>query len=369
MSSLFTYPASLGDTAYQYTNNTGSGGFVTFSISASNNALACIFRAPNAEAITTVGLRYGIRTGTPPTYRISLQSVDPTTGNPTGTVLGGGSPASVTFTPPANATWDSTIQVFTLSNSYTPARGDVFAIVVEYSSGTVNVSNFSSFTSRASNVGLSINSVTPYVNTETAGVWTKAIGTPMLFWRTASATYGYPTQDVPVTLFASDSTPDEYALRFIVPATDFASYTVQGIRITTGAPDVAMTVKFSLYTGTTVLQDVTIDTDILRLNASAACGFWEVFFDEVSLTTLTGGSVYRIGMAAQNTSELASLRGVSVSANQDLSAYNGGIEWYLSTRTDAGAWTDDTLTRPWMSLILGSATLPNLNQLIQLPAA
>src|SRR5438105_4685448 len=86
----------------------------SFALDQTTDQIEYIFQAAEAITITRLGFRYGTRTGTPPTYQVSLQGVDGT-GVPDGTVKGGGSPASATFTPPADATWDATWRWVTLS--------------------------------------------------------------------------------------------------------------------------------------------------------------------------------------------------------------------------------------------------------------
>src|SRR5690349_18160435 len=81
---------------------------------ASIDRIAHVLQLP-ADTWTHVGFRYGARTGTPVQHKTGLQTPD-ASGNPDGTYLGGGSPASGTFTPPADATWDGTWQWVALAN-------------------------------------------------------------------------------------------------------------------------------------------------------------------------------------------------------------------------------------------------------------
>src|SRR3990167_2686468 len=85
-------------------------------LTSSGHKLGQCFYPQLIDTITHLGFRYGLRTGTPPTYRVSLQALGGAA-KPTGTVLGGGSPASATFTPPADTTWDTTWQWVALTNS------------------------------------------------------------------------------------------------------------------------------------------------------------------------------------------------------------------------------------------------------------
>src|SRR5688572_26797065 len=166
------------------------------SLDASNDGVGWVFQANSADAITHLGFRYGARTGTPPTYRISLQSPTAAGGLPDGTVLGGGSPASGTFTPPADATWDGTWQWVALTNSYTPSRGQLLVSAIEHSSGTVDGSNFSSFTRQVT--GFRMDDGFPYSCILTAGTWAKST-MPCFGYRTANGRYGYIGQSAYAT--------------------------------------------------------------------------------------------------------------------------------------------------------------------------
>lgn len=137
--------------------------FTTFALNASNNALAAFFMAENiAVHGAIVGFLYNCTAITsPPVYRFSLQGIS-SRGTPDGTVKGGGSPASVTLTPTVSQ------GLATFANPFTPSTGDLLALVVEYSSGTVGASNTATFASRLVNSGLS---TSPYGGSETAGVW------------------------------------------------------------------------------------------------------------------------------------------------------------------------------------------------------
>src|SRR5262245_6559267 len=108
-----------------------NGGFGTLALNQSTDTMEFIWDSyDNGLVISRLGFRYGTRTGTPPTYRISLQGVDGS-GLPDGTIKGGGSPASATFTPPADTSWNSTWQWINLSNTYTTAnRGEKLATVI-----------------------------------------------------------------------------------------------------------------------------------------------------------------------------------------------------------------------------------------------
>lgn len=326
--------------------------FVTFALNESLDVWATVFSLPTNIAITTVGFRYGVRTGTPPTYKISLQSVDASNGRPSGTVLGGGSPASKTFTPPADATWNSTWQWLTLDNAYT-TTGAIIALVIAYDSGTINSSNTGSFTT-ALNSGSVANLSYGFTN-NVSGSPQKSQTAGVYGLRDASRTYGNPIVTLSNTQFSSDSTPDEYALRFMIPTTFCETFKISGFSAQLGGLVTGKTMVINLYDtdGTSVLQTFTWDADMVAL-AGFNCALVTIYFPEASLATLNAGSVYRLGFAPQETGALATLLTYDYDSAASLSSCPFGAEWYLNTRTNGGAWTNDSTVnyrRPGINLI------------------
>lgn len=328
------------------------------SLNASTAIAAVCFQAPDVLTITALGFRYGARTGTPPTYRISLQSISATTGNPDGTVLGGGTPASANFTPPASTAWNGTFQWITLDNAYTCARGQLMAMVIDYVSGTIDASNQGSITHGLGGTGAVI--LLPYSQTALSGSWTLNPRQPIWGFQTASASYGYPINAIAQSTTNANSTPDELALSFNLPTGWGQTYTVLGLRLNMRSPANGTTWDLILYDtdGTTALQSVTFDAD--QDGASAAAErFLEVYFDEATLSTLNYGSTYRISIRPNDNTTAIGMFVLTTNSAQDCAALNGGATFGYSTRTNAGAWTDDATSRPWAALILGSITEPS----------
>lgn len=334
-------------------------GFVGVALAntASVFGLAGVVMMRAGDTITHAGFAVTARTGTPPTYRISLQAVSTTDGTPSGTVLGGGSPASATFTPPADASWTDTYQWIALANSYTAVRGEILAVVVEYSSGTINASNCSSFARNLNGVdhgtqGFPYNMVAAAAGPSS---WATALGRCVFAVKSSTAIYGFPCCLVTTTNFSSDSTPDEYALAFTIPALWFSSFSVLGVRAVLQTPAAGKTVLVSLYAGTTSLQSVTWDSD-QEISNGAGGRVVELYFSDTTLATLTPGTVYRVGFAPQQTATNLNIPSLGSTAAGDLAGWPFGTTCYLSTRTNGGAWTDDTTKRPYLEVILDTVT-------------
>lgn len=322
-----------------------------FTLDQTTDAMEWIFPADEAVALTRLGFRYGVRTGTPPTYKASLQGVD-AAGNPDGTIKGGGSPAAVTFTPPASAAWDGTFQSVTLANSYTPANpGEMLAMVIAYDSGTVDASNKSSFSNRCDGGVYGL----PYAIENNAGTRARAGGLPIFAYGSATKWYGHPLQNVTVTpLFNSGSTPDEYAAKFTLPTTFVATYTLKGIRLMGQSPVAAGSMKVNLYDATTVIATATLDQDYFQ--SSGGTREMTFLFQDVTRPTLTAGNTYRIGFQPQGAQNIGVNR-MQVANAAEWDAWPGGQDWAVSTRTDAGAWTDVLTDRIICDLLIANWAL------------
>ena len=228
------------------------------------------------------------------------------------------------------------------------------SIVIDYSSGTVDGANTSSFTVTCSIDGGRHGM--PYTTQNAAGSRTRQPGHPIVGYKTASGTYGPVLQSIASTTYNSDSTPDERALEFTLPAAWGATFQVVGIKAHITVPSAAKTVLIQLYDGTTMLQGVTWDADVV---SGTAGRLLTKLFDEATLSTLTYGNTYRVGFAPQEVDTTFGLRVGANAAAADWQGWPGGASFALATRTDAGAWTTDALSRPWVDLILKDITEPS----------
>lgn len=330
----------------------GNLAFSTLALDASGDRIAFIFQAETADAITSVGFRYGIRTGTPPTYRVSLQGVNGS-GEPDGTVKGGGSPASQTFTPPADASWDNSWRTVTLANSYTPSRGELLALVIDYSSGTINGSNFSTFTYGVQEFADALRMGMPYNLTDNSGSWTKQNAyAPIFAVYTASDVVGFPIESQQD--HSTDGTNTRVALKFTLPAGWGSTFEVLGLRFTGTAPGGTWTMGLWNAAGT-ALQSVSIDGDVSAAPGSGLRSH-QFLFDEATLATLDFGTTYYLGIERNPTD--GTISGVGVDTATEQLAFPGGNAFLLS-RWNGSAWSDTTTTRPCIEPILNDWTEPS----------
>lgn len=330
-----------------------------FALDAATDAAEWIFQAAEAATITRLGFRYGARTGTPPTYTISLQGVD-ASGNPDGTIKGGGSPASVAFTPPADTTIDGLWQWKTLANSYVCTRGEFLSIVIARTSGVIDGSNNSSFTTNDSMSAYAGADSLPYAIQNNAGVRTRQNTRAVFGYGSAGKVFGQPAQAAfSNAALTQASTPDELATRFILPRGWGQSYQLRGVavRAILGA---GKTLKAILYSGTTAIATATLDTDATATAASSRV--IRLMFQDAVLPVLAFGTEYRIGFQPQDAAGAYTFTGVTQASNAEWGAYPLGTEWYMSSRTDLGAWSNDDTTRLFCELLLGdiSRTPPQI---------
>lgn len=342
-----------------------------FTINSADDKISYVLAWPvDSEAITSVCFRYGLRTGTPVQHKISLQGVD-ISGLPNGTIKGAGSPAAGAFTPPATTAWDLTLQCVTLSNSYTPSRGELLVAVIEpcpdatapcSGAASPTAGNNSSFTPAVNAMTDSTPGI-PYNVYKTDGAaWAKQSGTstPVLGLVTASRTVGYPLQAWTQT--ATYNTGTEYGMTCQFPEAYGSTFKIRGVRYAGRTPAAGSDVIIRLYQGggasdTTVLQDATYDSDAV----SAAAGnsrYHEYYFDEATLSTLTWGAAYRIAVTTSGAAANLNLNYIEVDNATRFTAYPGGSSCALTTRS-GGSWTDTTTQRPMIDVIIEETTKPS----------
>jgi hypothetical protein len=326
----------------------------TFILDGTTDAWECIFAAATTDAITHVGFRVSAEAGTATTWKASIQGVTTTDsgttgGVPDGTIKGGGSPASVTFD--NTAVTASTFNWLALDNSYTPAyRGEPLALVVTYDSGTgpsagTNTITFNRHGSTTCNY--------PYTLENNAGTRSRASAAGVFGYKTASGVYGFPVVTITTVNFNSGSSPNEYALRFLLPGS--GTYRVIGFRFHGSmGGGVGRLFRGRLYSGTTVLQDTTDhDGDIVGSTTSTTP--FEQWFDEATISDLDFGTEYRLAIAPQNANGVL-LTYVEIAAAADMAAFPGGTDFFLSHRA-GGAWTDVDTRRPQIDLIIDDMTM------------
>lgn len=329
-----------------------NGSIKTFALDAATDKIASIFQVERAITITRLAFAIASKSGTVPEYKSSLQGVDFTVGPsiPDGTIKGGGTPASVLFTPAGTY---PDLEILTLDNAYAAAQGEWIALPVEYSSGTIDAGN--SITARHG-LQAAFSHELPKVLTNT-GTWALDTSTfPLFAYGSADAWYGAPIHDI--TTRSEATTGNRIAMKFSLPVGHGDTYKVLGAlikgRLTSGANATAIVGLWNA--AGTLLQGVELSTNA-GAGSTAQHKNKPIIFDDAPLATLTHGTVYYLGVEHDGSTSLFT----NVLKFKDSATRQGFVQQsdvHLAT-WNGTAWTDIE-TEVWedFELILEDITEP-----------
>jgi hypothetical protein len=315
-------------------------------ISASGHLVAMVFQVKRAGTLDWFEWRTQTVSNNPDNgVKTSFMGVDAATGNPDGVVdQYRDNPAALS----AN-TWQVPAGVMTDDGTdggvkRTVSAGEWLACVI----GNVSFTASDSFNVASMNLGTGFSMGGAYLTTYNGTSWSKQTGNGLVIaLRYDDGTYdeirgfnAWPAVSVNSSTFNSGTTPDEKALRFQLPA----PMRVIGIAYRgtlTGDADVV------LYdSGGSTLATVTADKDLR--NGSAA--IWNtVYFS--SAVELAASTTYRAALKPTSGTNVM-VQDLSAGTNARLGTLPTGTACYLSTRTDAGAWTDTNTDLPLIALIV-----------------
>lgn len=305
-------------------------------IDATGEKAGMIFRVPKSGNIAKVGFLTGTVT-TGDTLRVGLYTVSATTGLPTTTAYGG---MTVGTQAVADGNDDTAFTV-TLGTSATAVVGETAAAVVEYDSYVAGNMYIASVTGNSSTL-----IAHPYTALMTGGSWAKNSRNPILWLQYDDGSYSYHPMLLPFTAvtavaYNTGSASDEYGLKFQIPfparVSGFGLYT-------TNAGDFDAIIYNS--DGSSTALTSSYDKDI---NASGAGRFGMFKFD--STFSLLKDTNYRF-VIKPTTATNITIYTFTVATTTALDQMEGGSNFHLTERVDAGAWTDTTTRRPMFALIL-----------------
>lgn len=301
--------------------------------------LAMIVRVPKSGTLDRFEWRTANVTNDPDNgVRCSFQDIDATTGVPDGGVdqyrIIPSGIASNTWQNPGSITDDGTAGG--VKRSVT--KDDIIACVLDLAGGvsgdTVGISILSTTTN--TNKGLH----TYYATANTTPTWTKqnvGLCMALVYDDGSIATFQdgivWPASSISTVTFNSGSTPDEYAIRFQIPFQLRAS----GLWLRGDFDNDADIILYDA--GDSVIGSFSIDKDLQR---AAVSGMHIRRFS--SDVTISANTTYRIAVKPGASS--INIHTITVPSNDYLAAVGGGVEWYLSTRTNDGSWTDNDAA--WM---------------------
>jgi len=322
---------------------TGGSSVSAVTLNASGDRIGFVVQCPKAGTLDKFECMVGTVGNNPDNgIRLSFQTVSLSTGDPDGTQS---QYRDITGTLAAN-TW----QVPGLMPSdgtdggvkRTVAAGELLGCVVDF------VSFVASDSFAVQVFGVSGMYRNWYVDNASTGSYVKSsTSAPILALKYDDGTYAifdipiWPIVDSnQVTSFNSSTSPDERGLRFQVGTSMRAVgywFVVDG----DNAFDVV------LYdSGGSVLDTQSYDPD----QRNAANTMYYVGYFPSGPHTLTASTTYRLILKPTTTSSITYWELELPSAAYQ-ACIPGGVEWYATSRTDAGAWTDDQTRRPQMGLI------------------
>ncbi len=326
-------------------------GELDFALDASGDKVGWIVTAPVAITVDRIAACFDSKAGTPPTYSYSLYGIT-TAGVPDTTKLGATNNATGTHAPTAVS--NNTFHEVTLSESVAFNAGDKFAIVIEYSSGTINASNYAQYRHGFTNLTSNYDYGIGYSLTNTAS-WTKQGGSlPVILFGDGTNWYGNPLSGGRTTRsFNTGTSPSEEGFKFVAPAFgSLSTYKLRGVRIglTLSVTSNTQNINLNLYAGsgasdTTQTQTVAIDTDCFVAPTSFSPK--DLLFTGTA-PTLTAGTTYRVSWSASSTGS-HSVYSLPLTSASHVTALGLGSTLHRTHRA-GGNWTDVTTEVP---MILG----------------
>lgn len=247
----------------------------------------------------------------------------------------------------ANFASNTFYQTAAFSADRTVAHGDLLAIVVEYDAGgrlgadSVRVQESQSM---FSGVGADAAGMCAL---KASGTWTNTGNLPNIVLEFSDGTYGTLMLSMPLSTntnltYNSGSTPDEQGNYFKLPIPLKIDGLTFAVSPTTNAADYDIVLYDS--DGTTALA--TVSRDANEVNAVNANQWDSVNFAPV---TLQANTFYRAAVRPSTVTNVR-LQTIDLPSNALMECWPFGINCYLTTRTDAGAWSQTTTRRVQMAL-------------------
>lgn len=268
------------------------GGYVGSTITAINTGnvgFAQGFQFFENAAITRFAVYTGVVTSNPTNCQVGLQTIDTTTGLPSGTFL-----TSVA----ANSYTSNNWNVFTLATPYNVSAGDkLFAVWFNNTGSTINLG----FNTQEGGVYMRRNNPTySAAKTTTTNPWTKNSVPFPIYVGTATKWFGESNVFTSGINYTPNLT-DEYGFSVTLP-NNIPEVRLRTIETILGVGNInTLGLTYKIYNSAgTLLQ--TIDTfDGARTYNNANNGMWYILHTDATDLWLTGGVKYYIMMALSGT--------------------------------------------------------------------
>lgn len=338
--SLQTLPSVILYPGRSNTNNSTGTFTASSTLDASGEYVAYMGYAIEDMVVSHVGIRTHTATGSP-TVEIRIETVDGTTGLPTGTLW-----ATNTNVTTGTLT-ASDFSVHALTASATISKGSYYAVKILYATGTTFA--LSRFTA-----AMASQSILPYQVLNT-GTPTKAdfgvLTYCMALGSSSSVFYKIPRM-LPVTatavgLSASTATFDAVGVRFKVP---FKCRCAGFLHTTASATAGPFTYGIYNDAGSEVSSSSTSWLDMDIPVTPGVYSMMSLYFDNP--VELSPDTWYRLALWPTSATSIT-LIGFEYDSAGLQAAGPGGVNWHLTKKALAGAWDDsNTLVGIHTSLIL-----------------
>lgn len=296
--------------------------------------------------LDTIGVNQAIK--------ISFQDVSATDGNPDGVIdqfrVVPSASLAVGWITPGLLTSDGT----NTGTKRSVTIGDLLAVVLEFDSTLGDV--------RFNTVQLNSSSNlwpggSAYTGTNNGSAWTKSPNIFPAALKYDDGTYAYLSPVAPpmaavlnTRTVSSASSPNERGLSFQLPMT----VAVAGAWASIARAGDCQVVLYDTN-GTTVLASAVLDKDTQPQGGGPS-----VTIVPWAPVTLLANTPYRLTVLPTTTTSI-NVYDVSVAANAYLAAMAGGVNFYLTTRTGAGAWSQTTTLRPLLGLLIAGVDVGALS--------
>lgn len=307
---------------------------VTTSMTASGDKAAFVFQIAKTGTVTKIGFLTGTVT-TGDTVDVRLETVNTTTGAPTGTLWATNTNGSQAI----DAADDNTWFTVTLTAGASVTKGDIVAVVI------VNGGTPGNMEIVHGGGGL-FDEAFPYITDFAAAVWTSDNESPNCALEYSDGSYAYspgvyPFSAINISVaYNNTSDPDHRGLKFQLPVP---------VRVVGGwfESDLEAAANLKLYDsdGTSVLESISVPSGP---RSTTGHGVHIVFF--TSAHSLSKDTYYRLVLEPSTTTSI-DLDEISVPTAAVLDGWDGGQNFHYTQKKDAG-WTDTTTKRPMMGLLI-----------------
>ena len=322
---------------------TGNGDL--FQLDDANDGVGAAFVCPRSGTITHIGWTMASKGETPNNYYAGLVVPSTTVQQLTATAYGGSAPG--TFDGNALAVgfhWTA------LATNGTAVAGDHIGIAIwpTGSPGAPDTTNkigvgYTNTPSSANNAPLAFGGNAPAM----AAV-TRLPAFAVKF--SDGEVYGWPLLDAAYTAYDTADSPDEVGVKFTVP------YAMRCIGMVVNLTSVEANAPYTviLYSAADAVLASWAVTDAGEMNEEGQIEFcWS------SAVALSADTVYRSTILAMHGSYTVLPASGTWPDAATKTAYHQGAAFIATSRTDAGAWTDNTDATVFMSPIVDQVTLPD----------